>query len=83
MQARKEACRKVREARQRKDATFNIRWKDYKDKKKAVKKLLRREKKKMRRKTLRKIREQGGELIVNYSDQTWIKEKGREGAYQD
>ena len=60
IQARKEACRKVREARQRKNATLNIRWKDYKDKRKAVKKLLRRERKEMRRKTLKKIREQGG-----------------------
>ena len=58
IQARKEACRKVREARQRKDATLNIRWKDYMDKRKDVKKLLRREKKELRRKT--KIREQGG-----------------------
>ena len=43
-----------------KDHTLNIRWKDYKDKRKAVKKLLRREKKEMSRKTLMKIREQGG-----------------------
>ena len=60
IQVRKEACRKVREARQRKDTTLNIRWKDYKDKRKAVKKLLRREKKEMKRKTLENIREQGG-----------------------
>ena len=59
IQTRKEACRKVREARQRKDATLNIRWKDYKDKRKDVKKLLRWEEE-LRRKTLKKIREQGG-----------------------
>ena len=48
--------KKVRKARQRKDATLNITWND---KRKAVKKLLRREKE-MRRKTLENIREQGG-----------------------
>ena len=47
-----------------------------------MKKLLRREKKEMRRKTLEKIREHG-EPVANYSGQTWVKEKGREGAYQD
>ena len=81
IQATKEACRKVREARHRKDATLNIRWKDYMDKRKDVKKLLRREKE-LRRKTLKKIRERG-ELVVNYSGLTWVREKGREGTYQD
>ena len=78
IQARKEACRKVREARQRKDATLDIRWKDYKDKRKAVKKLLRREKKELRRKTLRKIREQGGASSkLFWSDLVRRKKKGK------
>ena len=68
---------KLREARQRKDASLNIRWKYYKDKRKAVK-LLRKEKKEMRRKTLEKLGNRG-ELVVNYSGQTWLKEKEREG----
>ena len=79
IQARKKVCRKLREARQRKDASLNIRWKD---KRKAVKKLLRKEKKEMRRKSLKKLWN-SGELVVNYSGQTWVKEKGKEGAYQD
>ena len=77
IQARKEACRKVREARQRKDATLNIRWRDYKDKRKVVKKLLRKEKE-MRRKTLEKIREQGGASSkLFWSDLVKIKRKRR------
>ena len=36
----------------------------------------------MRRKTLTKL-ENGGKLVINYSGQTGLKEKGREGAYQD
>ena len=47
-----------------------------------MKKLLRREKKEMMRKTLKKI-ENRGEPAVNYSGQIWLEEKGREGAYQD
>ena len=72
----------IREARQRKDASLNIRWKYYKDKRKDVMKLLRKEKKEMRRKSLKKLGNRG-ELVVSYSGQTWLKEKGREGAYQD
>ena len=74
-------CRKLREARQRKDASLNSRWKYYKDKRKAVKKLLRKVKE-MRRKTLKKVGNRR-ELVVKYSGQTWLKEKEREGGYQD
>ena len=59
-------------------ATLDIRWKDYKDKRKAVKKLLRRERKELRRKILKKIREQGGASSkLFWSDLVRRKRKGK------
>ena len=62
IQARKVACRKLREARRtvKQDETLREKWNTYKNKRRFVKKLIRKEKKEMRKRTLRKIKEQGG-----------------------
>ena len=59
IQARKEACRKLREARRtvKQDETLRENWNTYINIKWFVKKLIRKE---MRKRTLRKIKEQGG-----------------------
>ena len=59
IQARKEACRRLREARRtvKQGETLRERWNTYKNKRRFVKKLIRKEKE--MKKTLRKIKEQG------------------------
>ena len=63
IQARKEACRKLREARRtvKQDEILEEKWNTHKNKRRLVKKLIRKEKKEMRKRTLRKIKQQKGQ----------------------
>ena len=77
-QEKKHVGRSERQDKGRMLATLDIRWKDYKDKREAVKKLLRRERKELRRKILKKIREQGGASSkLFWSDLVRRKRKGK------
>ena len=59
---RKMMCRKLREARKRRVGvvTLSQLWENYRRARKEVKKAIMKEKKELRKRTVRKIREQGG-----------------------
>ena len=59
---RKMTCRKLREARHRRVGVVTLRqlWESYRGARKEVKKAIMIEKKELRKRTVRKIREQGG-----------------------
>ena len=59
IQTRREACKRLRQARRRGEAV-NESWKTYREKRRQVKKVIRKEKKKNRKNKLQKIKEQGG-----------------------
>ena len=59
IQTRREACKWLRQARRRGGAV-NECWKTYREKRRQVKKVIRKEKKKNRKNKLQKIKEQGG-----------------------
>ena len=59
IQTRREACKRLRQARRRGEAV-NECWKTYREKRRQVKKVIRKEKKKNRKNKLQKIKEQGG-----------------------
>ena len=64
IQARKAVCKELREARRRgaQDEIVQRKWEKYRNKRKLVKKLIRKEKNEMRKRTMKKIREQGGPI---------------------
>ena len=61
LQARKAVCKELREARRRgaQDEIVQRKWEKYRNKRKLVKQLIKKEKNEMRKRTMKKIREQG------------------------
>ncbi len=59
IKARREVCRKMRWSRNRGQEVNNL-WKEYQQRRRVVKKVIRKEKKENRKRTLDKIKEQGG-----------------------
>ena len=74
-QERQAVCKELREARRRgaQDEIVQRKWEKYRNKRKLVKKLIRKEKNEMRKRTMKKIREQGG---PNYCKLFWADLKG-------